>query len=305
VQADRMLCKPPPLRAGDLVGVIAPAGAVDAAALEAGIAALEAAGLHVRLGAHALHRTGYLAGSDVERAADLMAMLRDPDVRAVIAARGGYGAGRLLSLIEPASVRAACKIFVGHSDVTFLLTAFVQEAGVVAFHGPMVTGLPQRPRALESLLGLLGGDRAEWTLTAPEAVRPGIGEGVLTGGCLAIVTAMLGTPHAIDVRGRLLFLEDVNERPFRIDRMLTQLRQAGAFDEVAGVIFGEMADCYGPGEDAVTVRDVVAEAFAVAPFPVAFGLPSGHGVGTLTVPLGVRARLDGATLTLLESPLAE
>ncbi len=300
-----MVCKPPPLRAGDVVGVIAPAGAVDAAVLAAGIAALEATGLRVRMGAHALRRAGYLAGSDAERAADLTAMLEDPEVRAIIAARGGYGAGRLLPLIEPAAVRAARKIFVGHSDVTFLLNAFVQDAGVVTFHGPMVTGLPQRPIARDLLLGLLAGNRAGWTLTAPEVVRPGVAEGVLAGGCLAIVTAMLGTPYAIDMRGRLLFLEDVNERPFRIDRMLTQLRQAGAFDEVAGVIFGEMVDCCGPGEDAVTVREVVAETFAGAPFPVAFGLPSGHGVGTLTVPLGVRARLDGGTLTLLESPLAE
>jgi len=300
-----MVRKPPPLRAGDVVGVIAPAGAVDTAALEGGVAALQAAGLRVRVAPHALRRTGYLAGSDVERAADLTAMLADPEVHAVIAARGGYGAGRLLPLIEPATVGAAPKIFVGHSDVTFLLNAFVQDAHVVTFHGPMVTGLPHRPVALDLLLGLLGGDRAGWTLTAPEVIRPGVAEGVLAGGCLAIVTAMLGTPHAIDTRGRLLFLEDVNERPFRVDRMLTHLRQAGAFDDVAGVIFGEMVGCCGPGDDAVTVRDVVAEAFADAPFPVTFGLPSGHGVGTLTLPLGVRARMDGATLTLLESPVAE
>lgn len=300
-----MVVKPPPLRAGDVVGVIAPAGAVDAALLQAGVAALEAAGLRVRVAAHALQRTGFLAGTDVDRAADLTEMLADPELRAIVAARGGYGAGRLLPLIDPAVVRAAGKIFVGHSDVTFLLNAFVQDAGVVSFHGPMVTGLPQRPVALGLLLDLLGGDRAGWTLSAPEVVRPGVAEGVLAGGCLAIVTAMLGTRHAIDTRGRLLFLEDVNERPFRIDRMLTQLRQAGAFDDVAGVIFGEMVGCCGPGDDAVTVRDVVAEAFADARFPVMFGLPSGHGIGTLTLPLGVRARMDGATVTLLESPVAE
>jgi muramoyltetrapeptide carboxypeptidase len=128
---------------------------------------------------------------------------------------------------------------------------------------------------------------------------------VLVGGSLSVIVSMLGTPWALETRGRLLFLEDVNEKPYRIDRMLTQLRQAGALDGIAGVVFGEMAGCTAGENERVTVRDVIGEAFAGAPYPVAFGLPSGHGAGTLTLPFGVRARLAGERLTLLESPLAE
>ena len=300
-----MMRKPTPLRRDDLIGVIAPAGAVEETALLAGVHVLEQAGCRVRLGAAVLHRYGYLAGTDRARADDLHAMLRDPEVKAIIAARGGYGSGRLLPLLDPSLVRAHPKIFVGHSDLTFLLNALVRDAELVTFHGPMVAGFAAQPAGAEALLALLGGDRVGWNQAAASVVQPGMAEGPLVGGCLSIVVSMLGTPHAIDTRGRLLFLEDVNEKPYRVDRMLTHLRQAGAFDGVAGVIFGEMEGCDAPGTAPVSVREVIAEAFADAPFPVAFGLPSGHGLGSLTLPLGIRARLAGERLTLLESPLAE
>src|SRR5262249_24480343 len=218
--------------------------------------------------------------------------------------RGGYGSGRLLPQLDLDLVRLHPKIFVAHSDITFLLTAFVQQAGLVSFHGPMVTGLSQRPAATEFLCRILSGDRPAWNQSAQGIVQPGTAEGVLVGGCLSIVVAMLGTPHALETRGRLLFLEDVNEKPFRIDRMLMQLRQAGVLDHVAGVIFGDMDGCVAPGNPPVAVRDVIAAAFATAPYPVVSGWPSGHGTGTLTLPSGVRARLAGERLTLLEAPLA-
>jgi muramoyltetrapeptide carboxypeptidase len=300
-----MMRKPAPLRRGDVVGVIAPAGAVDEPRVRAGIDTLEDAGFRVRLGAAALKKSGYLAGADGERVADIHDMFRTPEIKAIIAARGGYGSGRLLPLLDLAVVRQHPKIFVGHSDVTFLLNAFVQRAGLVTFHGPMANGLPQRPAARNFLCSLLGGDRHGWSQAAQQVIQPGTAEGVLVGGCLSIVVSMLGTPHAIDTRGRLLFLEDVNEKPFRIDRMLTQLRQAGVLDDVAGVIFGEMDGCAAPGNPPVSVCEVIAEAFRAAPYPVAVGLPSGHGVGTLTLPFGIRARLADERLTLLESPLAE
>jgi muramoyltetrapeptide carboxypeptidase len=300
-----MMHKPAALRQGDVIGVIAPAGAVDQPRVHTGVRVLEDAGFRVRLGDAVFKKSGYLAGSDRDRAADIHAMFLDPEVKAIIAARGGYGAGRLLAALDLAVVRQHPKIFVGHSDTTFLLNAFVQQAKLVTFHGPMVTGLPQRPQASDFLCRLLSGDRYGWNQAAEAIIQPGTAEGILVGGCLSIVVSMLGTPHAIDTRGRLLFLEDVNEKPFRIDRMLTQLRQAGALDGVAGVIFGEMDGCVAPGSQPVTVREVVAEAFAAAAYPVAFGLPSGHGAGTLTLPLGVRARLAGERLTLLESPLAK
>lgn len=296
--------KPAPLNPGDVVGVVAPAGAVDDEALSAGVEMLESAGLIVRVGTAAHKRHGYLAGPDDLRVADLHEMFRDPDVTAIFAARGGYGSGRLLPSLDFDLLAAHPKIFVGHSDTTFLLTALLQRAGFVTFHGPMVAGFPRRPEAAEQLLRLLSGERAGWHAAAAEVVQPGEAEGVLTGGCLSILAAALGTPYAPETRGRLLFLEDVNEKPYRVDRLLTQLRQAGLFDEVAGVVFGEMVGCEAAPGESVNVRDVVYDAFADAPYPVAFGLPSGHGRGTITLPFGIRARLSGDRLILLEAPLA-
>jgi muramoyltetrapeptide carboxypeptidase len=300
-----MIRKPAPLRRGDGIGVVAPAGAVDEASLEAGVRVLDNAGFRVRLGAAVRKKSGFLAGSDAERAADLHEMFRDPEIKAIFTARGGYGSGRLLPLLDPAVVREHPKIFVGHSDITFLLNDFVQRAELVSFHGPLVTGLQQRPKAVEHLLAMLTGERIGWHEAAQEVVQPGTAEGPLAGGCLSVIVATLGTPYAVQTHGRLLFLEDVNEKPYRIDRLLTHMRQAGALDGVAGVIFGEMNGCAADEYERVSVRDVIAEVFADVPYPVAFGLPSGHGVGTLTLPLGVRARLAGERLMLLESPLAE
>jgi muramoyltetrapeptide carboxypeptidase len=300
-----MMRKPVPLRRGDVIGVIAPAAAVDEQSLNTGARVLERSGFRVRFGGATLEKRGYLAGTDRERLADLHQMFRDPEIKAILGARGGYGSGRLLPLLDLAVIRAHPKIFVGHSDLTFLLNDLLQRVELVTFHGPMVAGLDRKADAARSLLDLLSGDRVAWHQSAQAVVQPGMAEGVLAGGCLSVVVATLGTPYAIDTRDRLLFLEDVNEKPYRIDRMLTQLRQAGALDGVAGVIFGEMDGCAATADERVSVRDVIAEAFAAAPYPVAFGLSSGHGQGTLTLPLGVRARLAGERLTLLESPFAE
>lgn len=300
-----MIRKPAPLRRGDVIGVIAPAGAVEEEKLQTGIRVLEHAGFRVELGAATRHKAGYLAGTDRERATDLHNMFSNPAIKAVIAARGGYGTGRLLPLLDPEIVRQHPKIFVGHSDLTYLLNDLVQRADLVSFHGPMITGLDHRPQAADHLFAMLTGERVRWHQAAQEVVQPGTAEGRLVGGCLSVIVATLGTPYRLDTRGCLFFLEDVNEKPYRVDRMLTQLRQAGLLDDVAGVIFGEMSGCVATKNERVSVRDVIAEAFASAAYPVAYGLPSGHGAGTLTLPFGVRARLAGERLTLLESPVGE
>jgi len=297
--------RPPALRTGDCIGVVAPGAVVEEHAVRAGVRVLERAGYRVRVGASVLKQSGYLAGRDAERLADLLDMFTDPDVHAILAARGGYGSGRLLPVFDPNIVQRNAKIFVGYSDLTFLLTQVVQRADLVAFHGPMVVGLDKNPEGAAGLVGLLSGDRAGWNLSATTIIQPGTTEGVIVGGCLSILVAALGTPYDIDTDGRLLFIEDVNEKPFRIDRMLTHLRQAGKLDGVAGVIFGEMAGCVSGPDERVTVRDVLCDAFAAARYPVVFGLSSGHGLGTTTLPLGVRARLAGERLSLLESPVAE
>lgn len=297
--------KPDPVRPGDLILVVAPGAAVDGAALSAGTRFIERAGFRVRLGNAARNRAGYLAGTDSERLNDLHEGFADPDVKAILTARGGYGSGRLLGKIDRDLIRKNPKIFVGHSDITFVLSEIVQNARTVAFHGPMVCGLDRQPDAANALLGMISGGRAGWHQAAREVIQPGIAEGILVGGCLSAVVAMIGTPHQIATDGRLLFLEDVNEKPFRVDRMLTQMRQAGVLEGVAGVIFGEMIGCTAGADEAVTVLDVIRDAFRDAPYPVAFGLASGHGDGTVTLPLGVRARIAGERLALLESPLGE
>lgn len=295
--------KPPALKQGDLIGIVAPGAAVDADTLQAGVGLLERCGFRVRIGAAVLKQRGYLAGDDDDRLADLTAMFSDSEVRAIIAARGGYGSGRLVPRLQVELARRHAKIVVGYSDVTFLLNHFVQRAQLVVFHGPMVTDFEPHPAAAENLLRLVGGDRTTWHASAREIVQPGTGEGILIGGCLSILVAGLGTPYAVETDGRLLFIEDVNEKPFRVDRMLTQLRQAGKLERVAGVVFGEMTGCGTPA-DTVTIGDVIREAFASAHYPVVLGLPAGHG-GVVTMPLGVKARLAGERLCLLESPLEE
>lgn len=303
VYTERMR-KPAPLRKGDVVGVVAPGGATNAMAVTAGVQIFEDLGYRVLVGSSVFRRDGYLAGSDAERAADLMEMFERPEVRAIVAARGGYGSGRLLPRLDIEVVRQHPKVFVGYSDVTFLLNHFVQRGDLVTFHGPMIAGLAEHPDAATRLLAMLSGDRSVWNLSAREVVQPGMAEGVIVGGCLSVIAATLGTPYEIETAGRLLFLEDVNEKPYRIDRLLTHLRQAGKLDGVVGVIFGEMAGCVADAHEAVSVRDVIRAAFAEAPYPVALGLPTGHGGGDVTLPLGIRARLAGERLTLLEAPLA-
>jgi muramoyltetrapeptide carboxypeptidase len=297
--------KPTVLRKGDLIGIVAPAGAIEAAQVTAGVHVLEEAGFRIRLGDSVFRRVGYLAGNDAERAADLVSMFEDDEVKAIVAARGGYGSGRLLPYLDAGIIRAHPKMFVGYSDLTFILTWLVQQVGLVAFHGPMVAGLAQNGDGARRLLAMLTGDRSSWNLAATEIIQPGTAEGVIVGGCLSVVAATLGTPYEIRTEGELLFLEDVNEKPYRIDRMLTQLQQAGKLDRLAGVVFGEMPGCMADPNEAVTVREVIREAFTDVTYPVVFGLPTGHGKSAVTLPLGVRARLAGERVTLLESPVAE
>ncbi len=297
--------KPPPLKVGDTIAVIAPAAAPDALAVESGARILRQAGYEVRIGDAVFRRQGYLAGTDRERADDLMEMLDDPAVRAIICARGGYGSGRLLPLLAGELGEVAAKIFVGYSDLTFVLTYLTQCCDLVTFHGPMVSDFERQPQALPLLLALLSGDRSGWSLAGHSIVEPGTAEGPLTGGCLSAVVAALGTPFEIETKGKILFLEDVNEKPFRVDRMLTQMRQAGKLEGVAGVIFGEMTGCSADANESVKVIDVIRGQFAGCGYPVMVGVPSGHGDGCATLPFGARARLAGQNVTFLESPFSD
>ncbi len=240
-------------------------------------------------------------------------MLDDTEVRAIFCARGGYGCQRLLPALDWSVVQRDPKPIVGYSDVTALLNVAVQ-AGMVAVHGPMVgkelaDGLAVRSAV--HLQALLADPEYAWRAEVPEIVCPGRARGRLVGGCLSVVAATLGTAYAPDTTGAVLFLEDVGERPYRLDRLLTQLRQAGKLDRAAGLVFGTLAGC--PPVDGMGPLDVVRACCAELPCPVAFGLLAGHEAGAgeggaenLALPLGVRVELDadGGWLTALESAVS-
>ena len=277
--------------------MVAPSGVVAEDRLEAGVRVLESLGLRVVAGEFVLARQAYLAGSDAERGADLQRMLDDPTIRAVFCARGGYGAQRIIPTLDLATVRRQPKPVVGYSDATVLIAALVR-AGVVGIHGPMVAvdlarGLS--PRSLGHLERVLSDPSYLWEVEVPLSIRPGRATGRLLGGTLSVLATTLGTPYAPDLDGAVLFLEDVHEWPYRLDRLLTQLRQSGKLDRVAGVVFGTMASCR--TLDGVSPVEVIRDAFAGAPYPVGFGLPAGHdpadtGVENLALPLGVEVELD-------------
>ena len=289
--------KPPALRPGDTVGVVASAAAVEREYLERGVGALAALGYRVKVSQRALARAGILAGSDRERADELGTFFADPEVTAIFGARGGYGCGRLLPLLDFAAIARTPKAFIGFSDATFILNALVARSRMVCFHGPMVAmdfaqGLTQR--SLDHLRGLLSGELDGFSLEAREVLRPGAASGELVGGCLSVVTAMLATPYVPDFTGRVLFLEDTGEKAYRIDRMLVQLKQTGVFDRVAGVVFGAIrAPADSEAEQRLTI-EFVHEQMRELRCPVLFGIEAGHGTENLTLPFGLSVRIDGA-----------
>jgi muramoyltetrapeptide carboxypeptidase len=281
--------RPPALRPGDTIAVVASASAADPSGIRHGVRRLEALGFRTRVYAQAFARRGHFAGRDNLRAHALRKALRDPQVRAVFFTRGGFGTARLLPLLERDLRRASPKILVGYSDVTSLLAFATGKLGWVTFHGPMVaTDLPAlRPVDRASLLNTLGGVESA-RLRLGKSLHRGVAEGRLFGGCLSILVSLLGTPYAVDLADRILFLEDVNEPPYSIDRMLTQLRQTGELARARGIVFGAMANC-GRKSD---LLGVLRERTADLGIPVALGAPSGHGRGKRTIAFGARVLLD-------------
>lgn len=303
-QKERIL--PPALRAGDTVGVIAPAGPITAEALAVGLAALEGRGYRPVHLPGILDRDLYFAGSVERRLDELHRMFADPEVKGIVCFRGGYGTNYLLPHLDLDLIGSHPKFFCGCSDVTTLLTYFCDRAGLVVFHGPML----QRDAQPE------GVDEESWrTATSGEpyvhdfgkdvqVLVPGHAEGMLYGGCLSLLCASLGTPYEIETRGTILFIEDVAEPAFRIDRMLMQLKLAGKLDRVRGIIFGEMLDC-ARGAQGYTLQDVVLRVFGNLGIPVVYGLPSGHVTRrNITIPLGVAAQLDAAATAVLRHAAA-
>jgi muramoyltetrapeptide carboxypeptidase len=296
------LIKPHALKPGDTVAVVASAAAIERAHLERGVNVLASMGFRVKVSERVLARAGILAGDDRDRASELQGYFADPEVKAIFSARGGYGCGRLLPILDFKAMAATPKIFVGFSDATFLLNALVDFSGMVSFHGPMVAmdfakGLS--PRSFEHLQGLLNGKIDSFELEARETMHPGNAQGEVIGGCLSVVVAMIGTPFEPRFDGRILFLEDTGEKAYRIDRMLVQLRQSGALGRVAGIVFGAIRAIDGNEQETQLIARFAAEQTAGLGCPVLYGIEAGHGTENFTIPFGVVARIDSAARRII------
>ena len=294
---DAPLLKPRAVPPGGRVAIIAPASPFPRDEFEAGVAEVRALGFVTVIDPCVFDRRGYVAGDARSRAQALMSAWQDPAIAAVLTARGGYGSVELLPYLSIETLRQSPKVLVGYSDITALLSFLTTRCRVTAVHGPTLTGrLSGGPAAYDraSFLAALTTASAVGTLPAPglECILPGEVEGPVLGGNLTQLAASMGTPYAFDPPdGCVLFLEDVNERPYRIDRLLTQLRQCGVLQRTRAIVFGEFPGCDEP-DGTITARDVVAAAVRGCAGPVVWGLPVGHTSGpTLTLPLGVCVRV--------------
>ncbi|HKQ77891.1 MAG TPA: LD-carboxypeptidase [Blastocatellia bacterium] len=300
--------KPPALRPGDTIAVVAPASNLKADFLARGVAEIERLGFRVKYEPGILDKALYTAGADVRRANELMRAFADPEIKAVWAARGGYGSMRLLKLLDENLIGRRPKIFIGYSDMTALSLYFYRRFGWVTFHGPMAAkdmagGEDHYDKetlfkaiTIASPLGEIKSNKTEMLHLGGGASA----SGRLVGGCLSLIASMMGTPDELDTRGSILFLEDTATRPYAIDRMIQQLKLAGKLTEVRGIVFGEMIDCVQHADQGYQIQDVLAECTADLGVPVMFGLPSGHSPrGNLTLPLGVTATLDAHRAALI------
>lgn len=314
--------KPPRLRPGQTIGLINPSGATyNPVDLDIVRESLVALGVKVKVGAHVLARHGYLAGRDEERASDVNAMFKDDDVHAILCVRGGWGAARILPMLDYDAIRRQPKILLGYSDITALHTAIHARTGLITFHGPV--GISRwnkfnvdwiRRILFDAEAVTLQNDSTfdpDDSLTQVEnrirTLTPGTARGRLVGGNLTVLTAILGSSYLPAWKGRILFLEDVQEAPYRVDRMLTQLKLAGILSQVNGVIFGTCDECDpGEGYGSLTLEDILVDHLKPLGVPAWHGAMIGHIEKQFTVPIGIDAEIDATkgTIRLLESAVS-
>lgn len=306
------------LKFGDTLGFIAPSGAVRTpGAIDRAVAEAQSMGFKVKLGESCGKKYGYLSGDDELRARDINNMFLDDEVDAVICIRGGYGTMRILDRLDYAAIAAHPKIFVGYSDITALHIAMLEKANLATFHAPMAVSDgsdgPMDDYTRDMMYRVLMNAAPAGELANPPAyekatVNPGSCEGLLVGGNLTLITGTIGSPWQLDTTDRIIFIEDVGERTYCLDRMLTQMRLAGMFDKCAGVVFGDFADC--PVEYPAfgcTLEEIIRDVVAPCGKPIFTGLRCGHCTPKMTLPFGVKCRMDAdkCTLTVLESAVRE
>ncbi len=316
--------QPKALRPGDTIMIVAPAGELTEPRVLLAAERLRERGYRVRLPDNLRRQRGYLAGSDEERAAELMHALTDPQVDAVFPGTGGYGTMRILNLLDWDKIRATPKIVIGFSDITALHLALAKKCNWVTFHSPnpewgLGTEKGWNQFAEQCFWDMLEPSTARLDSPAyiygqPDAMEPrrllagGVAQGRLIGGNLTVLAALVGTPYQPDTEGRVLFLEDVNEAPYRVDRMLCQLKLAGLLDRPAAVLLGQFRDCEAKDDDSsLSLEQVFDDYFAGAPYPVVGNFPAGHVTLNATLPMGCEFAIDGDSgqVKLLGSPVAD
>ncbi|HKF44905.1 MAG TPA: LD-carboxypeptidase [Thermoanaerobaculia bacterium] len=309
--ASRPMVKPKTLKQGDTIGLITPSSYVfDTWRVDLAAARMEAVlGVKCRLGRYVKARHGYMAGTEKERLEDLHSMFADPSVSGVFCLEGGYGTERLLPGIDYELLRKNPKVLLGYSDITGLHLAITKKAGLVTFHGPVAMGsmpswsLAALKKAIFSAepIGELANppeDDPNWPVFPLHAVSSGKARGAIAGGNLTLVSTTMGTPWEIDAKGKILFLEDTGEAPYRVDRMLTQMKLAGKFDECAGIVWGTCTECTAAKssyEVNLSISDILDEILGPLGKPVLAGLVFGHTKEKATIPMGVEAELDAGS----------
>lgn len=308
ISSSKQMIKPERLQSGDIVGIIAPASAPpDPKAVDRVLGQVERLGFKPKLARNVRARHGFIAGDDRQRTADFMAMFADKKVRGIICIRGGYGTARLLDRLDYSFIRQHPKVLAGYSDITSLHCALAVKANLISFHSPMLNeglGAEKFPAfSNESFLrnvmeakpsGSICAGYKEKTITI---LRRGVAEGKLVGGNLSLLVTTLGTPYQPEFKNRVLFFEDISEKPYKLDRMLTHLLNAGVLQQVAGVAVGINQDCEEPADGKSkeynqSAADVLIDRLKPLGVPVVTGLPFGHQPLNATLPVGVRAKLD-------------
>ena len=279
-----------PIGPGHTIGIVAPASPFDRNKFNDGIRFLTDRGFHVHVRDEIFSRSGYLAGNDALRARLINEMFADPDIDAIWCARGGYGSLRILSLIDYSAISACPKPFIGSSDITALLTVFSVRCRMPVFHGPMIVSFADADdETCQAAVEIFNMNR-HWTVSAEpcHVIQPGSTSGPVIGGNLTTLSHLIGTPFEPDLSGRLLFIEDIGEAPYRIDRMLTQMKLGGRLAKINGLILGNFSDC-GNYEEICSIVDSI---FSDQELPILAGIPAGHGPRNIMLPMGVEATLD-------------
>lgn len=310
------MLRPKGLVFGDRLGIISPASPISKEKAEKAYRQLMKMGFKVKMGKSCYEKYGYLAGSDKLRSEEINNMFKDTTINGIISMRGGYGTSRILELLDYEIIKNNPKVFIGYSDITALHIAMNQNSNLITFHGPMVASnmIEKFDDFSKNSLynSVLENSFIGELINPPEEeikiINGGIAEGKIIGGNLCLIVDTLGTPYEIDTKGKILFIEEIGEEPYRIDRMFTQLRLAGKFKEANGIILGDFNDCKANASeyaDSLSLMQVINDIIKPSGKPTIYNFQSGHCQPMITIPFGVKAKLDATNkqLTILERPI--